>query len=43
MSFFQDPIHTYNEENLVVSDHKLPEDLAADPETHFKTLQINGI
>ena len=37
----------YNEESLVISDHKLleqlTEDLAAESETHFKTLQINGI
>ena len=47
MSFFQDPIsrplRTYNEDCLVVSDHELPEDLAAEIETPFKTLQINGI
>ena len=50
-SSFQDPIsrplHTYNEESLVISDHELPEqpteDLAADFETPFKTLQINWI
>ena len=50
-SSFQDPIsrplRTYNEESLVVSDHEPleqpTEDLAADFETPFKTLQINGI
>ena len=51
MSSFQDPISrplcTYNEASLVVSDHELleqpTEDLAAEIETPFKTLQINGI
>ena len=50
-SSFQDPIsrplRMYNEESLVISDHEPleqpQEDLAAESETHFKTLQINGI
>ena len=51
MSSFQDPIsrplRTYNEENVVILDHELleqpTENLAAESETPFKTLQINGI
>ena len=50
-SSFQDPIsrplRMYNEESLVVSDHEPleqpTEDLAAEFETPFKILQINGI
>ena len=51
MISFQDPILrplcTYNEESIVISDHKLleqpREDLGTEFETPFKTLQINGI
>ena len=55
--FLSRPLHTYNEESLVISDHELSEqtqlrkqlteapqeDIAAEFETHFKTLHINRI